>query len=91
MIFWLAYDLQEEVAALEIPVLTIGGTADDQMLESDAVSLHAANPESEILIIEDMNHVLKAVLDEGENEVAYSSPNLPLAGGLMEGIAEFLE
>ena len=90
MISWLAYDPQEEVATLEIPVLIIGGTADSQVPVSDAESLHVAHSESELLIIEDMNHVLKKVSGEGENEAAYSNPDLPLADGLMNGIVGFL-
>ncbi|MFD1030189.1 alpha/beta hydrolase [Metaplanococcus flavidus] len=91
MISWLAYDPQEEVAALEIPVLIIGGTADSQVPVSDAESLHAAQTASQLLIIEDMNHVLKTVSDESEDGAAYSNPDLPLADGLMEGIVGFLE
>ena len=64
---------------------------DPQVPESDAGSLHAAQPESELLIIDDMNHVLKTVSDEGENEASYSNPDLPLADGLMEGILHFLK
>ena len=69
----------------------IAGTADSQVSTSDAESLHAAHLESELLIIDEMNHVLKKVSDEGENEAAYSNPDLPLADGLMEGIVGFLE
>lgn len=83
MISWLAYDPQEEVATLEIPVLIIGGTVDSQVPESDAESLHAAHPESELLIIDGMNHVLKNVADESENEAAYSNPDLLLADVLV--------
>ncbi|ANU26290.1 alpha/beta hydrolase [Planococcus versutus] len=90
LISWLAYHPQEEVAALNMPVLIIGGMADSQVPASDAESLHAAHPKSQLLIIDDMNHVLKMVLDKSENEAAYSNPDLPLADGLMEGIVEFL-
>lgn len=91
MISWLAYDPQEELAQLDIPVLVIGGTADSQVPASDAESLHAAHPESELLIIDGMNHVLKTVTGTVEDQAAYSDPELPLADGLMEGILQFLE
>lgn len=91
MISWLAYDPQKEVAALEIPVLIIGGTADSQVSVSDAESLHAAHSESKLLIIDEINHVLKTVSDESENESAYSNPDLPLADELMDGIVGFLK
>ena len=87
MISWMAYNPQEEVVALEIPVLIIGGTADSQV----TVSLHAAQSESELLIIDGMNHVLKTVKGEVEDQAAYSNPDLPLADGMMSGIAHFLE
>ncbi|QHJ72275.1 hypothetical protein [Planococcus halotolerans] len=61
------------------------------MPESDAESLYAAHPESELLIIGDMNHVLKKVSGEGENEAANSNPVLPLTDGLVDGILQFLE
>ena len=90
MISWLVYHPQEEVAALNMPVLIIGGTADSQVPASDAERLHAAHPKSQLLIVDDMNHVLKTVLNKSENEEAYSNPDLPLADGLIEGIIEFL-
>ncbi|WP_142828051.1 hypothetical protein [Planococcus soli] len=71
--------------------MIIASTADSQVPTSDAESLHAAHPESQLLIIDDINHVLKTVADEGENEAAYSNPDLPLAEGLMEGIVGFME
>lgn len=73
MISWLTYDPQKEVAALEIPILIIGGTADSQVPAADAERLYAAHPESELLIIDDMNHVVKIVSNEGGNKVAYST------------------
>ncbi|QHJ72272.1 hypothetical protein [Planococcus halotolerans] len=59
---------------------------DPQVPQSDAESLHAAHPE----IIEDMNHVLKTVSSEGENEAANSNPDLPLSDELMSVIVGFL-
>lgn len=91
MISWLAYNPQEEVTALEIPVLILGGTADSQVPESDAESLHAAHPESELLILDCMNHVLKTISEKAENEAAYRNPDLPLSDGLRDGIIRFLE
>ena len=79
------------MAAHEIQVLIIGGTADSQVPESDADSLHAADTKSQLLIIDGMNHILKTVLNESKNEAAYSNPNLPLSEGLIEGIVQFLE
>lgn len=91
MISWLTYNPVEDIAQLDAPALIIGGTNDLQVPAEDAELLHAANENSELLIIEGMNHVLKKVGDsEEENIAAYSDPELPLADGLMEGIVKFI-
>lgn len=92
LISWLAYEPQEELAKLDIPVLIIGGTTDLQVPVQDAKLLKDAYKEAEILIIENMNHVLKnASSDPTENIETYSNPDMPLADGLMQGITEFLK
>lgn len=89
---WMAYDPIDEAVQLDAPALFVGGTRDLQVPANDAELLHEAKPDSELLIIEDMNHVLKEVSDNSEgNQAAYSDPDLPLADGLAEGIAEFLK
>lgn len=91
LISWLAYDPTVELAKLDIPVLVIGGTTDLQVPAQDAKLLKDAYEEAEILIIENMNHVLKnASADPAENLETYGNPDLPLADGLMKGITEFL-
>ncbi|EIM07101.1 hypothetical protein A1A1_08004 [Planococcus antarcticus DSM 14505] len=58
----------------------------------DAELLRQVNDKAEIVIIDNMNHVLKnASADPAENIKTYSNPNLPLAEGLMEGILVFLK
>lgn len=89
---WMAYDPVQESAKLEASALYIGGTRDLQVPAADSERLHEANPgNSELLIIEDMNHVLKKVGDNAEeNQAAYADPDFPLAPGLTDGIAAFL-
>lgn len=92
MISWLEYDPQQEIAKLKSPVLIINGSRDLQVPVSDAESLHHANQDSELLIIEDMNHVLKAApADHDGNVATYSQPDLSLAEGLMDPIIRLLE
>lgn len=92
LISWLAYDPQTELAKLELPVLIVGGTTDLQVPVGDAELLQAATTESGLLIVDNMNHVLKnAPFDPAENMASYGNPDLPLADGLMAGMLEFLK
>ncbi|AQQ53377.1 hypothetical protein B0X71_10015 [Planococcus lenghuensis] len=72
-------------------MLILNGTRDIQVPASNAEALHEVKPEAELLIIENMNHVLKeAPAGSDANIATYSNPDLPLADGLVDGIVEFL-
>jgi pimeloyl-ACP methyl ester carboxylesterase len=90
LISWMKYDPAEEIAKLEIPVLIINGTHDIQVPVTDAERMKAAKNDAGLLIVENMNHVLKEA-PEGvqENIKTYSDPSLPLAQGLIEGLINF--
>lgn len=89
---WMAYDPIEQIEQLNAETLIIGGTRDLQVPAADAQLLHEAKPGSELLIVDGMNHVLKSVPDDEEaNLAAYADPELPLADGLVDAIAEFLK
>ncbi|MFP8783101.1 alpha/beta hydrolase [Planococcus plakortidis] len=89
---WMKYDPVEQAENLEAEALFVGGTRDLQVPVRDAELLHEAKPGSELLIVDGMNHVLKQVPDDREaNMAAYSDPELPLADGLVDRIAEFLK
>lgn len=89
---WMAYDPQDELKKLDMPVLVVGGTTDLQVPIGDAELLEKAHDRAELLIVDNMNHVLKNTsTDPTENLASYGNPDLPLAEGLMEGILEFLK
>ncbi|MDE4085405.1 alpha/beta hydrolase [Planococcus maritimus] len=89
---WMAYDPIEQVESLDAETLFVGGTRDLQVPAEDAERLHEAKSGSELLIVDGMNHVLKSVPDDQQaNMAAYSDPELPLADGLVDRIAEFLK
>lgn len=91
LISWMAYEPTEEIKKLSMPTLIINGTRDLQTPEHEAELLHEASDTSELLLIEKMNHVLKEAPKDREGNVkTYTNPDLPLADGLIEGIAEFL-
>jgi pimeloyl-ACP methyl ester carboxylesterase len=93
LISWFQYDPAKLLATLTIPILIIQGTADLQVSLNDANHLVAANSLAKLSLIENMNHVCKTVPadDPQANVAAYSNPNLPLAGGLVESITSFVK
>jgi uncharacterized protein len=91
MISWLAIDPKVEIQRLKMPVMIINGTKDIQVEEKEAGYLREARPDAKLLIIENMNHVLKIIDgDLNENMKSYMDPELPVALELVEGIAEFV-
>lgn len=90
MISWIKLKPQEEIKKLNVPILIINGTKDMQVGENEARILHKANPNSELVIIENMNHVFKEVKTDEENIKSYSDPSLPVIPILIETITTFI-
>lgn len=89
MISWFKYDPATIIAGLNIPVLILQGTQDLQINVADAERLHAANAKSELVILDDVNHVLKKVADMAENQRSYRDPALLLDERLVNAIVGF--
>jgi uncharacterized protein len=91
LISWFRYTPSQEIKGLTMPVLITQGTTDIQVPVSEAKALKLAKPQGELVIIEGMNHVLKAVpLDPKQQTAAYSDPNLPVVPKLIESINNFV-
>jgi uncharacterized protein len=90
LISYFRYDPSREIADLEMPVLIVQGTTDLQTPVDDARRLVAAKPGSRLLLVDGMNHVLKRATTPEEQRAAYTDPSVPLATGLVEGVAKFL-
>ena len=91
MISWFNYDPGEEIKKLPIPVLILQGTNDLQVMVDDAKSLAANNKNANLILIENMNHVLKITdTDPQANASSYNNPELPVAPELIEAIADFI-
>lgn len=80
------------IAQTDKPVLIVHGTSDLQVSMADATRLKAAAPEAELVVLPEVNHVLKSVPagDRGANLATYGKPDLPLAKGVAETIAAFI-
>lgn len=92
IISWFKYDPSEEIGKLDIPVLVIQGGTDLQVNETDGTLLHKAADKSELVIISDMNHVLKQteLTTLSEQMKIYSDPELPIHRELAEKIVSFI-
>lgn len=88
---WLPLDPAALIGDLSCPALIIQGTKDLQVTQADAQALYAANHTAKLLLIDDMNHVLKIVRenDRAANSKAYTDPSLPLPASLITAIVTF--
>jgi uncharacterized protein len=90
-ISWFRYTPVQEIQRLTVPVLIVHGTTDIQVPISEAQGLKLAKSDAEIRIIKGMNHVLKAVsLDPEQQNASYSDPTLPVVPELVEAISQFI-
>ena len=88
LISWFRYDPAAEIAKLTIPTLIVQGTTDIQVPVADAKALAAAAPKAKLVIIDGMNHVMKAVsADQAAQMKSYSDPALPVVPQLVDAIA----
>ncbi len=86
------YEPKTEIAKLKIPVLIINGTKDIQVTEAEASKLHQAKPDAKMVIIPDMNHILKVIAgDDAENRASYSNPDLPVSKDLALAVNQFIK
>ncbi len=79
---------------LEAPVLVMQGTRDLQVPEAQAKLLaQAGGINAQLGIIENMNHVLKTVKEEGitANMRTYKDPDKPLNQELIKMIVDFIQ
>ncbi|RPI00980.1 MAG: alpha/beta hydrolase [Ignavibacteriae bacterium] len=91
LISWFKYDPQIEIQKLTIPILILQGTNDIQVTVEDAKRLSTANPKSQLILIDKMNHIFRTVEgDKQENAATYQNPALPLAGELVKDITDFI-
>lgn len=92
MISLFAFDPIKLIAAYEGPVLILQGLRDIQVNRTDAERLHQARPDTEIVLLPETNHTLKAVTsnDRAANVTTYQDANLPLAPGAIDALAPFV-
>jgi pimeloyl-ACP methyl ester carboxylesterase len=91
LVSWIKYVPAERIKALRVPVLIAQGTTDIQVGVDEARGLKAARPDAVLAIVPGMNHVLKLVPADMQQQVAsYADPALPLAPQLVSAIVDFV-
>lgn len=90
LISWFRTDLVAELKALKGPILMVQGNRDFQVPLSEFALLAEARPEAPAVVLPGMNHMLKEVPGElEENWKAFSDPGFPLAEGLVDLLADW--
>ena len=89
---WMQYNPQEHIEKLEIPTLIINGTKDLQMTTSEAQLLKERKPDAELVIIENMNHLLFEINgDDLENSKSYNEMHDPVMPEAITVILNFMK
>ncbi|WP_343617427.1 alpha/beta fold hydrolase [Flavobacterium sp.] len=92
LISWFKYDPQIEIKKLTIPVLIIQGNNDLQVDVKDAENLSKASKNSELVIIDKMNHIMKTIEgDKQANMESYKNENLPISETMINKIVSFIK
>lgn len=92
LISWFRYVPAVELAKLDIPVLIVQGSTDLQITVADAEALKKAKPSATLAIVRGMNHVLKLVDGDLQEQIgSYSNAALPLAPELVKSVTQFLK
>ena len=90
IISMMSHDPVQLLRQANVRTLVIQGGTDLQVSEEDARSL-ASVDHAELLIIPNMNHVLKNSSDvRALNVMTYSNPSLPLSEGLVSAVKDFV-
>ncbi|KPX58538.1 Uncharacterized protein ALO53_04577 [Pseudomonas amygdali pv. photiniae] len=79
-------------AAVHIPALIVQGRNDIQVGVGDALLLQKARPDAELALIDGMNHVLRIVPDDLQQQLlSYRNPTQPLASEVTKRILAFIK
>lgn len=92
MISWFKHDPAEYVKNLNVPLMIVQGEKDIQVDMHEAEILKNASQKSTFVIVKNMNHVLKTIQgDMNENVASYSNSTLPVNNELVTAIVNFIK
>jgi pimeloyl-ACP methyl ester carboxylesterase len=87
------HDPANLAADLKVPLLIVQGEHDLQISAADAKLLAAAQPKAKLVLVPQMNHVLKDVAsdDSAANLATYADPSLAVDSTLVETVAALVK
>ena len=88
---WMKYKPLEEIQNFDQPTLIINGKKDLQVQPEEAEALHQARPESKLVLIDNMNHVLKTIEKDEDNLKSYGTPDFPISEELVGALTVFIK
>ncbi|NCD71336.1 serine aminopeptidase domain-containing protein [Mucilaginibacter agri] len=92
LLSWMRYTPFRELKKLKVPVLLVQGSTDLLIKPDEADKLKKAKTEATLLMIPNMNYVLKeAPADRDKNLETYTQPDLPLKPELVTGVVNFID
>jgi pimeloyl-ACP methyl ester carboxylesterase len=92
LISWFKYNPQTEIKKLNVPILIVQGNKDLQVTVKDAELLSQANKNAELLIVENMNHILKNIEGDAQaNMESYNNESLPVSEVMTNKIISFIK
>lgn len=86
------YNPADEARTLSVPLLIVQGTTDIQVETADAARLFMAQRMARMVMIDEMNHVLKlcSTTNPQQQMVTYMNPSLPIAAKLVRAVVDFM-
>jgi pimeloyl-ACP methyl ester carboxylesterase len=92
MMNWMQYNPQNEIKALNMPILIINGTKDLQVSVEEAKLLKEASQHAELKIIDKMNQVLFIIEgDDLENSKSYNESSRAISQEMVTAILDFIK
>ena len=96
---WMLYNPSEEIKKIKKPILIVQGDADLQVTTTDAQLLLSAltttntgfGAPAQLVTIENMNHVLKTVVNITENQASYYDPDFEIPEALLSSLSNFIK
>ena len=88
---WMQQDPCSLIKKIKVPIFIIQGSHDIQVEVSQFEKLKACKPSAQFLLIDGMNHILKAApKDRTKNAATYNNNALPLMPGLAVAVGTFI-
>lgn len=91
LLSWMQLNPTKEIKKVKKPTLIIQGTKDLQVKIEDAKALNEAKPNAKLVLIENMNHVLKQITKNEDNLTSYYSNTFSISEKLIEVVVKFVK